>query len=140
MNGKNGVDGSGKESVQIDEPVSQHGAIALARGRDRLVLDLKAVVDDAQALMREAVDTSAESIAGVPAYFEGRLSAVRGNLQKARNSLEAKARHATAVTGEYVKENPWKVMGYATVASIIVGYLFVTAWKPVTGKTERDGK
>ena len=136
MNVETGAFGSAVEADSISIDAQQHGAKALVRGKDKLLGDLKTVADDAQALMKEAVDTSAENIAGVPAYLEGKLSAVRGNLLRARSAVGNKARHATAATDKYVKENPWKSMGYVTAATALIGILLVSTRKPAVGKTE----
>jgi ElaB/YqjD/DUF883 family membrane-anchored ribosome-binding protein len=96
------------ENDAHDANARQHGAKALHRSKDKLLLDLKAVVDDAQALLKEAVDSSAESVAGVPAYLDDRLSAVKDNLQRVQGAMAAKAKHATAATNQYVRENPWR--------------------------------
>ena len=124
------------EGDPITLNASQHGA----RGKDKLLRDLKAVVDDAQSLMKEAVDTSAENIAGVPAYLEDRLSTVKDNLHRVKNALETKVRYATAASGEYVRENPWKSAGFATAASLLFGFLLFRARAPGSGRTRKDEK
>lgn len=115
--------------------LQQHGANALHRSKDKLLLDLKAVVKDAQALMKEAMDSSAESVAGVPAYLDDRLSAVKDNLQRVKGAMAAKAKHATAATDQYVRENPWRAIGFATAASVVISLLLVRASLAALGKT-----
>ena len=125
------------ESVASTAP-SAHGVKALQQSKDKLLADLKAVVDDAQALLKEAVDTSAEGISAVPAYLEDRMNAVKSNFERVKSAIESKAKNATAVTNVYVQENPWKSMGIATAASVLVTILLVSACAPAVGKNRKD--
>lgn len=106
---------------------STHGVKALQQSKDKLVADLKLVVDDAQALLKEAMDTSAEGITAVPAYLEERLTAAKGNLQRVKAAIESKARQAKDVTHVYVQENPWKSIAIAAAASVIMSLLLLGA-------------
>lgn len=111
-----------------------HGVKALQQSKDKLVADLKVVVDDAQALLKEAMDTSAEGITAVPAYLEDRMNAVRGNLQRVKGAIESRAKQATAVTHDYVQENPWKSIGLVAAASVIISFLLLGACASTTSK------
>lgn len=115
-----------------------HGVNALQQSKDKLLTDLKAVVDDAQALLKEAVDTSSQGMSAVPAYLEERLNAVKSNFERAKSTIEAKAKQATAVTNVYVQENPWKSLGIATAASVFVSILLVSALVPAFRKNRKD--
>lgn len=106
---------------------SGHGVKALQQSKDKLVADLKLVVDDAQALLKEAMDTSAEGINAVPAYLEDRLSAVKSNFQRVKGAIESRTKHATDVTHIYIQENPWKSLGIVAAASVMMSILLVGA-------------
>jgi len=123
-----------------DKHVSQSRVTALHRGKDKLVLDLKAVADDAQALLKEVVNSSAETMAGVPTYLEQRFGTVKSNLQRAKGAMDAKAKQAAAATDQYVRGNPWKVMGFATAASVVVSFFLVRAWVRNAGKSLEGDK
>ncbi len=115
-----------------------HGVKALQQSKDKLVADLKLVVDDAQALLKEAMDTSAEGITAVPAYLDDRFSAVKGNLRRVKGAIESGAKQATAVTHVYVQENPWKSIGIVTAASVIVSLLLLGACASSTSNKQKD--
>ena len=106
---------------------SQHGVKALQQGKDKLMADLKTVVSDAQALLKEAKDSSVEGIAGMPAYLEDRFGTVKENFNRVKDTIESKAKYATAATDTYVRENPWKSLGFVTAASFIVSVLVFSA-------------
>ncbi len=113
---------------------------ALTRNKDRLLIDLKTVIEDAQALLKEAAESSTENIANVPAYLENRFDMVKGNLHRARAVIEQKAKYGADITDQYVKQNPWKSMGYVTAASLLLGALLASVWSPLFGRSGRAGK
>lgn len=140
MNAKTGAVGSAVKRNSGNSDVHQHGMKAMALGKDKLLLDLNALVDDAQALLKEAADSSAENIADVPAYLEAKLGKIKGNLNRARSAVETKARQATVATDKYVHKNSWKSMGFATVASVLFGFLLFNARPSAPDKSGRNGK
>ncbi len=140
MNTKTGTVDSTLGFASHGNTAVQHGQAALHQGKDKLLLDLKTVADDAQALLKEAVDASAETFAGVPAYLEQRLGTVKGNLQRVRSTVEMKAKRATAVTDQYVHENPWKLMVAAAVVGVLVGIMVVGACIPALRKVRESAE
>ncbi len=140
MNAKSTVATTVTESGSNGSDAHQSVSKALIRSKDRLMLDLKTVIDDAQALLKEAAESSTEYVADVPAYLENRLDVVKENLHRARTVVEQKAKYAAIATDRYVKKNPWKSMGYVTAASVLIGALLVSAWGPAFGRTERTRK
>lgn len=123
-----------------DNNARQPSAKALERSKDKALLELKSVVDDAQALLKEVVDASAERVAGVPAYLDDRLNAVKDNLQHVKNAMSAKAKHATLATEHYVRENPWRSIGFAVAASVVISILLVRVSLPALDKMRGAGK
>jgi len=75
----------------------------------------------------------------IPEFLGNRLCMVKDNLQRVRGAMKIKAKHATAVADEYVKENPLKVMGFASAATIVVSAL-IYAWVNISGKTAGGAK
>ena len=76
----------------------------------------------------------------IPAFLGNGLCMVKDNLQRVRGAMKTKAKHAAAVTDEYVKENPLKVMGFASAASIVISVLLIYAWAHTSGKTAGGAK
>jgi ElaB/YqjD/DUF883 family membrane-anchored ribosome-binding protein len=109
-------------------------------GKDKLLHDLKVVMNDAQALLKEATDSSAEGIAAVPAYLEDRLGAVKDNFHRAKSTIEATAKSATAATDMYVRKNPWKSLGFAAAVSIVLSCLLISACLPGSNENAKDEK
>lgn len=110
-----------KDNSSQDQSANDPATTALHQSKDKLVLDLKTVVNDAQALLKEVADASAESI-------QDRLAVVKGKLQEVKGSLENKAKQVVASGETYVKENPWRAVGIVCVASVVLSLVMVRAF------------
>lgn len=95
-----------------------HGAVE--RKKDRLVTDLRSVVADADDLLREVGNSTADEFAAARARIEDRLREARARLDHARVAISQKAGDVADATQEYVRENPWKAFGFPAVAGLIV--------------------
>lgn len=100
---------------------ASHGAIA-ARN-DILVKDLKRVVGDADDLLHELANAGSEEFATARARIEARLGEAESSLRAARSAFAQQARIAADATNEYIRENPWKLVGIATAAGLLAALL-----------------
>lgn len=91
--------------------------------KERLVKDLKSVVTDADGLLKEVANSTAEEFAVARTKIEGKLGEARSRLDDARIAVTEKAKSAADATHEYVRENPWKALGVAAAAGLIIGFL-----------------
>lgn len=89
---------------------------ALVGAKDALVRDLKGVVGDADALIKEVAVSTAHGLADARTKVGERLSEVR-------IAVTDRAKGIADVTQVFVKENPWKVLGGAAAVGIIIGFL-----------------
>jgi ElaB/YqjD/DUF883 family membrane-anchored ribosome-binding protein len=96
---------------------ASHGAVA-ARN-DILVKDLKRVVGDADDLLHELASAGTEEFAMARTRIEASLGEVEASLRAARSAFARQASIAADATSEYIRENPWKLVGIATVAGLI---------------------
>ena len=110
--------------MNTDLNVSQ-GTIA---GReDTLVKSLRTAAGDAGDAAKDAakdvVNTTAEGLGAARAKAESKLSEMASRFEEARAAVTRKACSAADTTHEYVRENPWKVLGGAAVAGFVIGIL-----------------
>lgn len=96
---------------------------ALEGKKDALVKDLKAVVGDADELLKEAVNSTAQGFATARTRIEGKLGDARTRLGEARNAVGETARGAADAGQVYVTEHPWKVLALLAAAGLIIGTL-----------------
>ncbi len=87
--------------------------------RDQLVADLKTVIHDAEAWLRNGGQLTGDELKAARAKFEHTLLTAKADLAR----LEARTREAARATDEYVKENPWKAVGVGAAVGVVLGML-----------------
>jgi ElaB/YqjD/DUF883 family membrane-anchored ribosome-binding protein len=94
---------------------------------EKLREDLRAVVTDAEALLRTSATHAGEKVGdgahAAQIRLQESLRAARERLIAAEEAVARKAREAARVTDEYVHENPWKSIGIAASLGVIFGML-----------------
>ena len=104
---------------------------SVQQSKDVLVADLKRVVSDADALMKEVVNSTSEELSATRQRVEARLAEARARIDEARIVATRKVCRAADSTQAFVSENPWTVIGVASAVSFIATYLLISrAGKP----------
>ena len=96
---------------------------AIEGTKEKLVRDLRVVVADGDDLLKEVANSSVEQFAAVRAKVEARLGEAKSRLEDARIAVTGTAKDAAETTQEYVRENPWKVLGVAAAAGLVIGFV-----------------
>ena len=96
---------------------------ATAAARDQLVTDLKAVIADAEELLKATAGAAGEKVSAVRARAEETLRSAKARLSEVDEVVLARAKEAARVTDDYVHQNPWGAVGIAAVAGLLVGIL-----------------
>lgn len=91
--------------------------------KDQLVADLKRVMSDAEQLLHATAGQASSEVAGLRARIEDTLASARVNLADAQAAVVDKAKAAGRVADDYVHENPWKAVGVAAGAGLLIGLL-----------------
>lgn len=90
---------------------------------DKLMSDLKTVVDDAEELLRATAGQAGEKISAARARAEDSVRAAKARLQEMKGDLLEQSREIAQNADEYVRENPWRAVGIAAAAGLVVGLL-----------------
>lgn len=92
---------------------------------DRLVEDLKAVVRDAEDLLKATAGQAGEHLAQVRARAESSLRSAREKLASLVDCDDAaeRVRHAAHRANGYVRANPWLAIGAGAALGLVVGLL-----------------
>ena len=91
--------------------------------KEKLMQDLRVVVTDAEELLRATAGQAGEKVAAARERIQETLAAAKARLVIAEEAVVAKTKQAAKATDEYVHENPWKAVGIAAGAGLIVGML-----------------
>lgn len=95
----------------------------IADSKDKLMEDLRSVVEDAEDLLRATANQAGEGAAAARARIQESLQVAKARLVSAEGAVIDRAREAAKVTDEYVHENPWKAIGISACVGAIVGML-----------------
>lgn len=90
---------------------------------EQLSADFKVVVADAEALLKATVNQGGEKVAGVRAKTKESLAAAKSRIARVQAALRSRREAAAKLADEYVRENPWKVVGFATGFALVIGFL-----------------
>jgi ElaB/YqjD/DUF883 family membrane-anchored ribosome-binding protein len=89
----------------------------------RLNQDIRAVVDDAEALLRHAVRDAGVGYDDARSRLERSLKNARTGLEGFEHAVVDNARRAKKATNEYVHEHPWQSMGIGAGVGLLLGML-----------------
>jgi len=91
--------------------------------KGKLMEDLRAVVADAEELLKATADQTGERIAAARGKAEESLKAAKIRLDEQEAALMARTKAVAKATEDFVRDNPWKAMGIAAVAGLALGIL-----------------
>lgn len=91
--------------------------------KDKLMVDLRVVIADAEELLRMTADQAGESAADLRSRIQARMNQAKADLLHVQEAAVAKAKAAGHATDEFVHENPWKSIGIAAGVGLVVGLL-----------------
>jgi ElaB/YqjD/DUF883 family membrane-anchored ribosome-binding protein len=90
---------------------------------DKLMDDLRLLVDDAEELLKATAGQAGEKVATVRARAQASVDSAKQRLAAARERVDAQSREAAKAADEYVHRNPWQSIGVATGLGVLLGYL-----------------
>ena len=90
---------------------------------EKFMHDMRAVVIDAEELLKATAAQTGERIDKVRARTEESLRLARERLLAAGENVEATAREAAREVNEQVKTHPWATAGLAAGVGLLVGLL-----------------
>jgi ElaB/YqjD/DUF883 family membrane-anchored ribosome-binding protein len=89
----------------------------------QMVTDIKSVIATAEEMLVATAGQSDEKITKLRERIELRLRDAKARLVAAEEVVVSKSKHAAKATDAYVHESPWKAVGIAAGAGLLVGLL-----------------
>jgi ElaB/YqjD/DUF883 family membrane-anchored ribosome-binding protein len=90
---------------------------------DKLMSDLRAVLEDAEALLSATAGQAGEKIQAARERARETVKVARERLTDAQEEAVKRARAAAKDADRYVHDNPWQAVGIAAGIAFIVGVL-----------------
>ena len=91
--------------------------------KDRLINDFKAVIRDAEDLLKATSSQTGEKIASVRARAEENIKNARQKIDELEDDVTERARAAYRATDQMVHDNPWQSAGIAAGVGFLLGLL-----------------
>jgi len=89
--------------------------------REQLVVDMKAVIADAQELLEATTSATGDRVRAARARAEETIRSARQRV--ADLEVVDQAKEAARSADEYVREHPWGAVGVAAAVGLLVGVL-----------------
>ena len=91
--------------------------------QDKLIDSVKASLNEAEAMLREAAASSGDRAAELREKAMISMRRTREALYDAQDVMMARGRKAARQADDYVHDNPWQAIGVAAGAGLILGLL-----------------
>ena len=92
-------------------------------GRDKLVGNLKSVMQDAEALLRGTGQQMGSGYDAARVQLETAWDSARGNFGAIEEQVMAGSQEAIDAADRYVQSNPWQAVGIGAAAGLLIGLL-----------------
>lgn len=97
------------------------------KAREKLMGDLKGVIDEAEGWLDDAGGQTSENVRVVKEKFIAAVSTAKKDLIKLEEDLVDRTKKAAKATDEYVQDNPWKAVGAGAVIGVLFGLLLASS-------------
>jgi ElaB/YqjD/DUF883 family membrane-anchored ribosome-binding protein len=91
--------------------------------RDELLSDFKALIGDAEALLKATTGHAGETVTVVRQRVEQRIEEAKKSVADAEALVLERTKEAAQSADVYVRENPWNAVGIAAGVGLVVGLL-----------------
>ncbi|MES2115464.1 MAG: DUF883 domain-containing protein [Pseudomonadota bacterium] len=91
--------------------------------RDKLMNDLKLVIGDAEAWLKEAKHNAANHAGEAQARFDETLRAAKTDLLRLQDNVTARGKLVAQSADGYVKGHAWQAVGLGAAVGVVAGLL-----------------
>jgi ElaB/YqjD/DUF883 family membrane-anchored ribosome-binding protein len=89
----------------------------------QLMKDLQAVVEDAEALLHSTKGPVGSAVDDARSRAEETIRAARARLDSLQDEVADRTREAAKAADDYMRDNPWTVVGVAAGVGFVIGLL-----------------
>lgn len=101
------------------EIAAKHGTIEA--NKEKLVNDIKAVMSDADTLLKGVASSAGEELAAARSRVQNQLGETKSRLNVARAEATRRAGDAVDAADAFARGNPWKLFGISALAGLLIG-------------------
>jgi ElaB/YqjD/DUF883 family membrane-anchored ribosome-binding protein len=96
---------------------------AATAAKDKLVADLKVLIADSEELLRASAGQAGEKISAARERVQASLATAKVKMADAERAMVEKTKVAAKATDDYVHDHPWRAVGIAAGAGLVLGLL-----------------
>jgi ElaB/YqjD/DUF883 family membrane-anchored ribosome-binding protein len=96
---------------------------SVSAGRELLATEMKAIIADAEELLKATASATGERIHAARERAESSLKTARERLANLDDAAMAQVKEVAKSADDYVREHPWGAVGIAAVAGVLLGVL-----------------
>jgi ElaB/YqjD/DUF883 family membrane-anchored ribosome-binding protein len=104
------------------------GDPAMNRNDTTLARDMRNVVDDVEALLRDANTAGTGTMHDLRNRVGYAMQVARDRLDTIDTNVRTNARRAATVTDDYVHASPWQAIGVGLLVGLAAGALLMRRW------------
>ena len=101
------------------ENAANHGTIEA--NKDKLVNDIKAVIGDADTLLKGVASSASEELTAARGRVQNQLGEAKSRLNVARAEAARRTCDAASAADAFAHDNPWKLFGISALAGLLIG-------------------
>lgn len=94
-----------------------------SNSREKMMGELKAVIRDAEVLLKNTEQPAGEGFKSARLKFESTLNSAKDELLHLEENVVEKVKEVAHTTDEYVKDHPWNSVGLGACVGLLVGLL-----------------
>ncbi|MCZ8252344.1 MAG: DUF883 family protein [Hylemonella sp.] len=94
---------------------------SIAPQKDRLIGDLRQVINDAEELLQVTADQTGDSVADIRRRIQDRLQSAQAELNQLQQAALARVKAAGDATDAFVHQNPWASIGVGAALGLVLG-------------------
>ncbi|GAA0516593.1 MAG: hypothetical protein ABS43_26870 [Bordetella sp. SCN 67-23] len=92
-------------------------------GKEKLISDVKVVLNDAEDLLKQAASSTGDRAVELRERALTSLKRAREKLLDVQDSMLERSKAAARATDDFVHDNPWRAIGVAAAVGFLAGLL-----------------
>jgi ElaB/YqjD/DUF883 family membrane-anchored ribosome-binding protein len=90
---------------------------------EKLVADIKILVNDAEELVRATAAETGAKVVELRRRMQDSVGDVKSNITKLETAVVDRVKPAATAADQYVRAHPWEAIGVSALAGLLIGLL-----------------
>ncbi|MGO1767304.1 hypothetical protein CAP48_07605 [Advenella sp. S44] len=96
---------------------------SLEQSQDQLLKNLRASIAEAEEMLKEASEVGGDKASELRDRAVSALNKATGSFKDVQERAVEQGKQAAQITDEYVHDNPWRTVGFAALAGVLLGVI-----------------